>query len=143
MLGLDAREDIDLADHPAQRLVIECRQLEAGERSLSFPGDAELARDRQGGDRVIAGDHLDRDAGSMACLDGGDRFRARRIDHAYQADELQTAVRAALLERACRTGRKAGDGQNAQALSGHAASGALYFVAAQFDRQAGDVEHML
>ena len=34
---------------------------------------------------MIAGDHLHLDAGILAGLDGGDRLRARRVDHTLQS----------------------------------------------------------
>jgi hypothetical protein len=143
--GVDAREDVDLLGYPAQLLVVESRQFDAGERRLAFLGNIELAGDRQGGDGVIAGDHLDRDAGGVTGVHGGDGFRARRVDHADQADELQAGVGTVLVEgqRVRRGVGQAGDGQNAQALLGHGARGVLDLLVAQSHRLAGGVEHLL
>jgi hypothetical protein len=88
LLRIDTREDVDLLDYSAQALVVQSREIDPGERCLSFLGDVELAGDRQGGDRVIAGDHLDRDAG--ACVHGG---CFRRAGRSPQADEDQDVGR--------------------------------------------------
>ena len=54
---------------------------------MARPRDAQLARDRLGGDGVVAGDHAHLDAGRMRDRDGRLRRRPRRIDDAHERQQ--------------------------------------------------------
>ena len=62
------------------------RELGAGDRPAR---DAELAGDRLGGDRVVAGDHPDLDAGRVGLRDRVARLGPRRVDDADQRQQLE------------------------------------------------------
>jgi hypothetical protein len=64
--------------------------LFAGE-AAAVAAQAELGADGQRRGGVVAGDHLDPDAGAHAALDGGPGFLAWRIDHAEQAEQGEAA----------------------------------------------------
>ena len=72
LLGRHAGDDADLVDLAVGLLVAELGELRAGDGAAL---DAELARDRRGGDRVVAGDHPHLDAGRVRRGDRGLRGR--------------------------------------------------------------------
>ena len=67
-------------------LVAELGELGAGDGAAL---DAELARDRLRGDRVVAGDHPDLDAGGVRDGDRRLRGRPRRVDDADQREQRE------------------------------------------------------
>ena len=77
--------------------------LGAGDGAVAGADDADLAGDRRRGGGVVAGDHLHRDAGVVAGLDGGDGLRPRRIHHRLQAEEGEAAGHVVVADaRRCR-----------------------------------------
>jgi hypothetical protein len=85
LLGFDTGEYVGFLRGERQRFLVERRQLAPGQRPQRREPD--LAGNRQRGDGVVAGDHLDPDAGRVAAADRADRRLARRIDHAGDADQ--------------------------------------------------------
>jgi hypothetical protein len=79
------------ANTVVSRDVLEGRGVEGLERlaghHLRVLGKAELAGDGAGGRAMVAGDHDDPDAGAVAFADRGDRFLARRVDEADEAEQ--------------------------------------------------------
>ena len=93
VLGRDAGIDGDsgeLAGQVRRRSILSSSLARDG--TLSLRRDAEFARDRQRGVRVVARNHHHANAGGAARRDGLLRFGARRVIHARQADEDQFAL---------------------------------------------------
>ena len=85
VLGRDARDHADAVDLALERLVVAHRRpLGAGDRAAPDP---ELARDRLGGDGVVAGDHAHLDAGRVRLGDRRLRLRPRRVDDADEREQ--------------------------------------------------------
>jgi hypothetical protein len=77
---------------PRAELVVGRRgDLGAGHRRC-LSDDAELAADRGGRGRVVTGDHLDRDAGPVAGVDGLDHLLPGRVDQTDQPEQPQVVV---------------------------------------------------
>jgi hypothetical protein len=55
------------------------------------PSQAKLFGDGDRRARVVAGDHLHRDARLLAVLHGANGLSARRVDHALQSEQRETA----------------------------------------------------
>ena len=87
VLGIDAGEHAHLFDDCIELGVRHGAQLGAGHEPRARLEDFELAGDRLGGCRMIAGDHHRADVRPLGDGDGGLRLRARRIDHADQAEQ--------------------------------------------------------
>ena len=115
---LQARAQVDVAQALAQLRVVERVDFRAGDDVGAF-AQADLARDRACGGRVVAGHHDDADAGGAAFGDRGGDFRPRRIDEADQAEEAEIEiVLAARRLRALPVAAR--DAEHAQAAFGHA-----------------------
>ncbi len=84
VLGRDAGEDADAVDLPDGLVVAQGTEVGAGHRAAL---DAQLAGDRLGRDRVVAGDHAHLEAGRVRRRDGGLRGRSRRIDDAHDGQQ--------------------------------------------------------
>ena len=82
----DARDDADVVDPLVGLVVAPRRELGAGDRAALEP---ELAGDRLGGDRVVAGDHPHLDAGSLCPRDRVACLGARRIDDPDEGQQVQ------------------------------------------------------
>ena len=82
MLRGDTGEDDGVLGRVPERLVVEGVEVAPGEHVTL--GEPELARDRGGGGRVVAGDHLHRHAGAAA---GGDRLRGIAAGRVADGDE--------------------------------------------------------
>ena len=89
MLGGDAGEDVVVLHDLAQGGFVHLGELDAGHGLGARLGDAQLFTDGLGGAHVVAGDHLDRDAGLVAGADGVVHLGARRVDHGLQPGELE------------------------------------------------------
>ena len=92
VLGGDARIDRDFRRALAKLFVAEAVEFGGGERDVITRRNAELARNRHRGLRMIAGDHDHADAGRAAFRDGIFHLRPRRIIHAGQTDEDEIAL---------------------------------------------------
>ena len=86
VLGGDAGEDADAVDLAHRLVVAQGAEVGAGHGAAL---DAQLAGDRLGRDRVVAGDHADLDAGRMGGRDGGLGGRSRRVHDAHDREERQ------------------------------------------------------
>jgi len=142
LFRFDPGEDIDGQRGFGQRRVVKPGQVAAGQHP--FGGEADLPGDGLGGDGVVAGDHLDPDAGRVAVADGGDGCAARRIDHADQADQRQVGPYR-VGERGIGGDVAPGEEQYAHALSGIGAGGLFDGVAIErhriaIRRQLGDAQ---
>ena len=118
LLGRHAGDDADLVDLAVGLLVAELGELRAGDGAAL---DAELVRDRRGGDRVVAGDHPHLDAGRVGGGDRGLRRGTRRVDDADQRQQRQVLhQRQQVAARVERRGVEvpAGGRHHAQALRG-------------------------
>ncbi len=85
MLGAGAGEHVHLFRRVLQPFLVEPIDGGAGDDVVGI-GQRQAAGDGAGGDRVVAGDHLDPDAGGLAAADGVDRFLARWIDQPKQTE---------------------------------------------------------
>nr|WP_232547115.1 hypothetical protein [Propioniciclava soli] len=121
VLRRDPGEHVVLLGDVGQFLIRQLLQLGAGDRG-DLVGQGQLAADGLGGARVVAGDHLDVDAGAAAQLDGLDGFGTRRVDDADDALEGEALARI-VAEIAVRGA--AGGGQDAQAVGGELVDDAL------------------
>jgi len=63
-----------------------------GDDAAGAVEDADAAGDRVGGAGVVAGDHHRRDAGPVACGDGGGRLRPRGVGHGDQPEQVQAGL---------------------------------------------------
>ncbi|MCY1505420.1 hypothetical protein D9M68_396360 [compost metagenome] len=118
MLRAGAGEDVHLAGHAAQFVVVDHRQFGAGHRRPA-DADAQLRTDGAGGLGVVAGDHLHPDAGLLALLDGGDGLGARRVDQADQGEQGEALGDVGEVQlRSGRLRTPGGQGQQAQAARG-------------------------
>ena len=87
VLGRDARVDRRLAGRVASRPSSSSSPSSAPVTAARVVADeAEVAGDRRGGERVVAGDHDRADAGVAAGGDGVAHLRARRVDHPLQPE---------------------------------------------------------
>ena len=82
LLGRHAGDHADLVDLLVGLVLAELRELA---RRRSRGPDAELTRDRLGGDGVVAGDHPHLDAGGVRFGDRRLGRRTRRVDDARPA----------------------------------------------------------
>ena len=104
--------------------------LRPGQHQAARGQNADLAGDRFGGVLVVAGDHDGLEAGAVRHANRFHRLRARRVDHAQQADEGEL-----LLERfgrrvvGHRVERAAGDAEHAQRVARHVAVLVEHFTA--------------
>ena len=87
LFRFNAGKDVDAVGSLGQCSIVERGQFAASQGALGVQAD--LAGDGQRRDGVVAGDHLDPDAGRMAVADGSRRCLARRVDHADDADQGQ------------------------------------------------------
>jgi hypothetical protein len=85
----DSREHVHAGSGSDERGVIERLQLRAGEDG-PVRAQSDVLRDRSGRAGMISGDHFHRDARSLTCTDRPDRRVARRVDHAHEAEQVQT-----------------------------------------------------
>ena len=118
MLGRDAREHVRAPDRHGELGVGETGELGARQSSVALVEQAELVRDRLGRDAMVSRDHLDGNPGAVAGGDGCDRLRSGRIDHALEAEQRETAVDIAVVERRARL-RAPRDGEHPHPLGGH------------------------
>ncbi len=94
--------------------------------------------DLGGGVGVVAGDHLDGDAGPVAVPHGVDRFLPRGVDDSYQGKQGESVLGVVGVEDAVRGGAvPVGEGQNPQSLRGGLGGAALPVGAVDADRFAG------
>ena len=89
VLGGDAGEDVVVLHDLAHGGFVHLGELDAGHGLGAVLGDAQLLTNGLGRASVVAGDHLDRDAGLVARADGVDHLGARRVDHGLQAGERE------------------------------------------------------
>ncbi len=118
VLGAGAGKDVAVADDAAQRVVVGGFQFGTGD-DLERIGraDAHLDADGAGGAGVVAGDHLDPDAGTVTRGDGLDGLRSRRVDDADQAEENHAAVEVVDVQMLATVVHGAGSGgEHAQAF---------------------------
>ena len=87
MLGLDARVHAVVLDVRGELLVAHAVQVGTGNGLIGTLDDAQLARDGNGREDVVAGDHDRADAGSLGLGDGVLGLGTDRVDHAAQAQE--------------------------------------------------------
>ena len=116
--GLVAGKDVAVADDAPQLFVVGSFQLGAADHlERAGAAEAHLDADGAGGAGVVAGDHLDPDAGGVT---GGDRlhgFRARRVDDADQSEKDHPVIEVVLAQADVRVIDAAGGGgQHAQAF---------------------------
>ncbi len=120
VLGAGPGEHINRLDALAQFGRVELLDLHALHRGLAV-ADTEHFRDGRRGDLVVAGDHRHADAAVVAFLDRRDRFLARRIEQADQAQQHEIARQVGRREAAdVQSGRvlDPGNTQHPLALSG-------------------------
>ena len=111
---LDAGEDAGPLD---DRVIVELLEL----ASLDRIGlEADVTCDRGRGDRVVAGDHHDPDAGLGRGAQGRCGLRPRRVGDPGQAEEHEVALD---VVARCRRGRLAGQRQDAERVARHARGG--------------------
>jgi hypothetical protein len=122
LLGFHAGKDIGLVSGGGQCRFIESGQFPAGYHP--FAVQADLARNGLCRDGMVAGDHLDPDAGRVAVADGADRRLAWRIDHADQAEQRQVGD-GGIVERCVARALSAGQQQDAHSLPGQRVCGLL------------------
>ena len=85
--GGHAREHDALFDRLFQLVVAHRVELGARNDGVSLAEDMQFARDRHGGDLVVARDHDDADPRRVAGVHRADDLLAGRVDHARHADE--------------------------------------------------------
>ena len=78
--------------HDAQLVLGRGARVHALRGVLPRPNDAQLARDRAGGDGLVARDHDGADAGLARGGDGRDRLAARRIGDPDEAQQAQVLL---------------------------------------------------
>ena len=104
VLGRDAGEDRDAARRPPPaRPASNFVDVAAGEHPV-VGGDAQVAGNVGGRQRVVAGDHDRADAGGDAAGDRGAHLGARRVDHPVEAEKDQVAVPHCSVSRPSATG---------------------------------------
>ena len=86
VLGRHPRDDPDVVELAQQLLVAHRGELGAGDRPAL---DAQLAGDRGGRRRVVAGDHPDLDPGVVALGDRDPGLGARRVDDADHREQRE------------------------------------------------------
>ncbi len=112
-----------------------------GRLTRSALGKADLSGDGRRGQGVIAGDHLDPDAGQLRGAHGGDRLGAWGIDHSLQAEQRETVGQVAVTQPR-RVGRQdqPGKGQHPQAIGGHLVGGLMRLLGVERHIAAGGVQ---
>jgi hypothetical protein len=117
-------EDVHFHRHPAQSGIVHHGYFGAGDGRLAH-ANGQLRPDGARRFRVVAGDHLDPDAGMVALADGAHRFFARRVDDADQGQQHIARLHIRKVQAfALRCAPFAGQGKQAQPLGrrigGHA-----------------------
>ena len=92
VLGIDAGEHAHVLDDGVELGVAHGAQLGAGDDPRAGLEDVELARDRLGGRRMVAGDHHGADMRAPGGRDRGLRLGARRVDHADEAEQHEVVL---------------------------------------------------
>ena len=119
VLGHDAREDDLAGERLLERVVVHLLEVGAGDDvRVGRRDDADLARDRLGGQAVVAGDHDDADAGGVALGDGVGDLGARRVLHRLEAEQRQALLHRVAMSAASSPAldRALGDRDDAQRL---------------------------
>lgn len=83
-------KDVDFQHGRAERRIVKFFQIRTGQYLVGV-FQADLPADGRCRGGVIAGDHLDLNAGAVAFSHRGDGFRSRRIDHPDDAEQNQLA----------------------------------------------------
>ena len=91
VLGAGAGEDVDLAHSLAECRFIQGFDLGAGQRPVACHPHPHGAGNGGGGHGMVAGDHLDADAGGMTGRHSADRLLAWRVHDAGQGEQGQAA----------------------------------------------------
>jgi len=131
LLGRDAGEDSGALGNGREVFVGDFLQLATREGD-KFPVllatlQPDLAGNGARGDKVVAGDHLHRDAGALALTDGRDAGRARRIHHPLQPEEGEPGVVVGVFEFGVMCLHMSSrQSQHAQPARGHRFSGAMH-----------------
>jgi hypothetical protein len=109
------------------------RQGEKLSIGLAAP-QSDLTGDGQGGDKVIASDHLHGDARALAFTHGGDGCGARRVSHSLQPEECEALNHVCVFKFGMmRFNVSAHQAQHAQTTCSHRFSGAMYCIPVQSD----------
>ena len=143
----DPSEDCGAFGDFRELLVRNLFQFATGERDefsiLLASLQPDLLRDGAGGDEMVAGNHLDSDAGHLAFAHGFDGFGSRRVYHPLQAEEGQPRGDMTVFELRVVGIRVAADeGEHAQPACSHLLDGLMHGRLVERDEFAAFVERV-